>query len=251
MLDHTPGPGTGSEILAALTALGQDLVGANHPATIADRIGRTLEGLLAPDRFLIVLTGAPADERPVTYARNYANSGLDDPLVRLALEGPRCVSRDAVTALTGEGLALIEPLGCWLGAPIRGAAGRTIGAVSLCADQPGRFGPAELDLVKAVLSQAAIALENARLLSLLSEGKREWEQTVDAIGEAFCVVDGTGLVRRANRAFGMLVGRPLTELAGRPWSTLLPEPWVKAVARTLAATGAASAELQADNRLYT
>src|SRR6266702_4814483 len=53
----------------------------------------------------------------------------------------------------------------------------------------------------AVPAQAAIALENARLVELLSSAKREWEKTVDAITQAICIIDAHGMVRRANRVF--------------------------------------------------
>src|SRR6266496_5325507 len=68
----------------------------------------------------------------------------------------------------------------------------------------------------------SIALENARLVELLSSGKREWEQTVDAITQAICFVDPQGVVRRANRVFPELIKLPVTAIPGRPWLTLLP-----------------------------
>ena len=111
----------------------------------------------------------------------------------------------------------------WLGAPIYGVGRRSIGAVTLWAPSGRVFAQPDLTLVSTVLASSAIALENARLLELLSLGKKEWEQTVDAIGDAFCVVDHTGIVHRANRAFGLLARRPLTALARRQWSALLPE----------------------------
>src|SRR5207244_1072427 len=83
------------------------------------------------------------------------------------------------------------PPGSWLGAPLV-AGGRTMGAVSLSSERSGILGKAELTLVSAVLAQAAIALENARLVELLSSAKREWEQTVDAISQAICIVDAHG-----------------------------------------------------------
>ena len=82
-----------------------------------------------------------------------------------------------------------------------------------------------------------LAEENARLLDQLSQGKREWEQTVDALDQAFCVVDGNGAVRRANRAMGTLVGQPLTALPGAVAVSLFPEAWRATVRATLAVPG--------------
>src|SRR5204862_2932205 len=102
---------------------------------------------------------------------------------------------------------------------------------------------------RAVLAQAGLALENARLVELLSSGKREWEQTVDAFNHAICYVDPQGAVRRANRVFANLIKLPVTALPGRPWVTLLPPSWVESVTRLLAPTPSeASVEVRAGDR---
>src|SRR5205809_666793 len=126
-----------------------------------------------------------------------------------------------------------EPPGSWIGAPLV-AAGRAMGAVCLESDRAGAFGDAELAIVTAVLAQAAIALENARLVELLSNAKREWEKTVDAIHQAICIVDDHGVVRRANRVFAELVQTPVTAIPGRSWLTLLPAACSDQVPRALA-----------------
>src|SRR4029077_10985895 len=123
--------------------------------------------------------------------------------------------------------------GSWLGAPLV-PGGRTMGAVSLSSGRSGVLGKAELTLVSAVLAQAAIALENARLVELLSSAKREWEKTVDAISQAICIVDAHGTVRRANRVFADLIQTAVTAIPGRPWIGLLPPPWADPVARAIA-----------------
>jgi two-component system NtrC family sensor kinase len=99
--------------------------------------------------------------------------------------------------------------------------------------------------VTAVLAQAAIALENARLVELLSSAKREWEKTVDAISQAICIVDAHGTVRRANRVFADLIHTPVTAIPGRPWLSLLPPAWSDPVARAIAEPSANSVEIRA------
>jgi len=101
----------------------------------------------------------------------------------------------------------------------------------------------------AVVAQAAIALENARLVELLSSGKREWERTVDAITQAICILDAQGVVRRANRIFAGLLGTPVTALPGRPWLGLLPPVWADPVMRALADPGNTSVEVRAGERV--
>src|SRR5947208_8822477 len=137
--------------------------------------------------------------------------------------------------------------GSWLGAPLV-AGGRTMGAVSLSSERPGMLGKAELTLVSAVLAQAGIALENARLVELLSSAKGEWEKTVDAISQAICIVDAHGTVRRANRVFADLVQTPVTAIPGRPWIGLLPPAWAEAVGRAVTERTTTTAELRSADR---
>src|SRR2546429_6278030 len=135
-----------------------------------------------------------------------------------------------------------------MGGPLL-AASRAIGAVSLVADRPDAFGAGDLMIVRAVVAQVSIALENARLVELLSSAKREWEQTVDAITQAMCIIDPEGVVRRANRVFADLVQTPVTAIPGRPWIGLLPPAWSDPVARALAEPSASTAEIRAGERV--
>ncbi len=111
------------------------------------------------------------------------------------------------------------------------------------------LGKAELSLVTAVLAQAAIALENARLVELLSSAKREWEKTVDAISQAICIVDAHGTVRRANRVFADLIHTAVTAIPGRSWLGLLPPAWSDPVARAIAEPSANTVEIRAGERM--
>jgi two-component system NtrC family sensor kinase len=85
-------------------------------------------------------------------------------------------------------------------------------------------------------------------VELLSSGKREWEQTVDAINQAICFIDPQGAVRRANRVFAELIKLPVTALPGRPWITLLPAAWADPVGRLIRSPGAPPVEVRAGER---
>ena len=184
--------------------------------------------------------------RSVAFAHNYAKPDPAHPLVDLAFAASRILqSRELAHYSPGEASA------SWMGAPITGVAGLAIGAVALWSPAGVSYRDDQILLLNALLSSAAIALENARLLELLSLGKKEWEQTVDAIADAFCVVDDTGMVHRANRAFGLIAQRPLTALAGRPWSSLLPQEWIPPVAQVLAVPSSGSLDLPSGERLFT
>jgi len=236
-------------LLARLTTLSQELAGAFRPATVVEVVARTLEELLKPDRLSFVLLDAQTNQLAVTHDTSAVPVRTDDPLLQLALRrGPLAFGRNVKEEARRRGAALTdEPPGFWIGVPLV-AAGRAVGAVSLASDRAGVLGKPELTLVTAVLAQAAIALENARLVELLSSAKREWEKTVDAITQAICIIDAHGTVRRANRVFAELVQVPVTAIPGRPWLGLLPPAWSDPVARALAEPAATQAEIRAGER---
>jgi len=235
--------------LARLTTLSQELAGAFRPATVIELVTRTLQDLLKPDRLTVVLLDGETNQLAVTHDTNAVPARTDDPLLQLALRrGPLAFARNVKEEARRRGADLTEePPRSWLGAPLV-AAGRAVGAVSLASERAGVFGKPELTLVTAVLAQAAIALENARLVELLSSAKREWEKTVDAITQAICIIDARGMVRRANRVFAELIQVPVTAIPGRPWLGLLPPAWSDPVARALAEPTATLVEIRAGER---
>src|SRR5437879_1659294 len=242
----TPRPAP--ELLARLTTLAQELAGAFRPATVIEAVARALAELLKPDRLSVILLDAESNRLAVTYDTHPVPAHTDDPLLQLALRrGPLAFPKDVREEARRRGAELSESPASWLGAPLV-AAGRTMGAVSLSSERSGTFGKAELTLVSAVLAQAAIALENARLVELLSSAKREWEKTVDAISQAICIVDAHGTVRRANRVFAELIQTAVTAIPGRPWIGLLPPPWSDPVARAIADPAASPLELRQGDR---
>src|SRR5437588_3371361 len=244
----TPRPAI--ELLARLTMLAQELAGAFRPASVIDLVARALAELLKPDRLSVVLLDAETNRLAVTYDTNPVPARTEDPLLQLALRrGPLAFPRDVREEARRRGAELGgDAPGSWIGAPLV-AAGRTMGAVSVSSDRPGALGKAELTLASLVLAQGAIALENARLVELLSSGKGEWEKTVDAISQAICIVDAHGTVRRANRVFAELIQTPVTAIPGRPWLGLLPPAWSDPVARAIAESAATSIEIRAAERV--
>ena len=237
-------------MLARLTTLARELAGAFRPATVVELVARALVELLKPDRLSVILLDVESNRLAVTYDTNPVPARTDDPLLQLALRrGPLAFPKDVREEARRRGTDLAEqPPGSWLGAPLV-AAGRTMGAVSLSSERSGALGKAELTLVSAVLAQGAIALENARLVELLSSAKREWEKTVDAITQAICIVDAHGTVRRANRVFADLIQTAVTAIPGRPWLSLLPPAWSGPVARAVAEPGANPVEIRAGERM--
>ncbi len=243
-----------TEVLNRLTVLAQELAGAFRPATIVELVARVLAEHLAPERLSIMLLDLDANQLVVAYHHGPRPATTDEPLLQLALRRGPLVFPDRVAERAGvldPALRSSPPTPeppSWLGAPIV-AVGRTLGAVALEGERPGALDESALTFVRAALAQASIALENARLVELLSSGKREWEQTVDAINQAICYVDAQGTIRRANRVFAELIRLPVTALPDRPWLTLLPPAWAEPVARVLAAPGGAPVEVRAGERV--
>ena len=228
--------GSVTEVLTRLTALSQELAGAFRPTTIVEIVARVLTEQLAPGRLSVMLLDIDKNQLAVAYHNGPRPASTDEPLLQLALRRGPLVFADNVAARAAEVGVILEGTGptppSWLGAPIL-AVTRTIGAVALEGNRKNAFDDGTLMFTRAVLAQAGIALENARLVELLSSGKREWEQTVDAFNQAICYVDPQGTVRRTNRVFADLIKLPVTALPGRPWITLLPPAWIEPVARLL------------------
>ncbi len=243
-------PPTVTDVLRRLTGLSQELAGAFRPATIVELVARAITEQLAPERLSIMLLDVDSNRLVVAYHDGPRPATTDEPLLQLALRrGPLVIPEHVAASAANLGVAVPVPEpASWLGAPIA-AVGRTIGAVSLEGDRAGALDESSLSFVRAVLAQAAIALENARLVELLSSGKREWEQTVDAINQAICFIDPQGAVRRANRVFADLIKLPVTALPGRPWITLLPPSWIDPVGRLIASPSGTPVEVRAGDRV--
>ncbi len=243
-------PPSVTEVLQRLTGLSQELAGAFRPATIIELVARAITEQLAPERLSIMLLDVDSNRLVVAYHDGPRPATTDEPLLQLALRrGPLVLPAHVTASAANLGVTVQGPEpSSWLGAPIA-AVGRTIGAVSLEGHGAGSLDEPALAFVRAVLAQAAIALENARLVELLSSGKREWEQTVDAINQAICFIDAQGLVRRANRVFAELIKLPVTALPGRPWATLLPPSWIDPVGRLVASPGASPVEVRSGDRV--
>jgi len=221
-------------VLSELTRLGRALTGAVKRETVAECTAECLSRVFAAESGVVALTG---DARPrvleIAASIGPAPPGADDPFLQGFLGNPRAARGEA-----GQ-----------LGAPLV-AAGHTLGVIAVWSKHPEGFDASAEAVIAAVAAQAAIALQNTRLVEIISVGKQEWEQMVDAIKPAIAILDAKGTVRRANRAFAHLVGAPITALPGRPWLMLLPPAWADPVEQALAEPGGPGGEIRTDRRTY-
>ena len=89
-----------------------------------------------------------------------------------------------------------------------------LGTLSIGAEVPGRFTAEDQRLVGIFAGQIGAAVQNARLHDVVSRGKREWEQTFDAIGDPIAVFDGRGELLRGNAALAAHLGVEFTAFRG-------------------------------------
>lgn len=89
-----------------------------------------------------------------------------------------------------------------------------LGTLTVGADTANRFAAADQRLLSIIAGQISVAIQNARLHDSVRRGKREWEQTFDAISDPIAVFDSRGELLRGNRALAAHLGRPITGLRG-------------------------------------
>lgn len=239
-------------LLQSLTRLGQELAGTLAVDTAVQSVVAFIDEVLRPDHALIVLHHPDTNNPFVAYQSQYAKPQPDDPLVALVIsDGPRVITGVGDDSFAAMSISPQVSARSWIASPIT-SRGKPIGAISLTSEEPGRYTEWQLDFLSTVTAQLGIALENIRLLQLLSIGKLEWEQTVDALSQAFCLVDRQERIRRANRAFAALVNLPLTTLGGRPWRDVLEPTWAPAIEQALKAVGSdQQVEIKVGTAIYT
>jgi two-component system NtrC family sensor kinase len=237
-------------LLRRVTAFGHELAGTLRRASVIDLLMRHIRECLAPTEIALALFHGDVDARDVVQAWP---TGRPDrrPLLQLVeTRGPMLLP-DGLGRLieSGELPAQADVAGSWLLVPFV-ARGRVTGAVAI-GGEAGRFGPSSLRLLEGLVSQASIALESARLVDLHDDGRRSWQEVVDAIAPALCIVDRGGRIRRANRAFADLVNAPPASLIGRPWQAFVPPEWSGELQRALDQQGAGrEVDLRTGDRTY-
>jgi two-component system, NtrC family, sensor kinase len=237
-------------LLHRVTAFGQELAGTLRRASVIDLLLRHIRETLAPNEIALALFHRDTDAQAFSHSWP---AGRPDrtPLLELVERRGPLVLPDGLTPLVEQGdlPPQTDGAGSWLLTPFV-ARGRVTGAVAICGER-GRFGMSALRLLEGLVSQASIALESARLVDLHDDGRRSWQEVVDAISPALCIVDRGGRIRRANRAFADLVNAPPASLIGRPWQAFVPPEWAVDLQRALEQQGAGrEVDLRTGERTY-
>ena len=220
-----------------LAAFGQELAGTLRRASVIDLLFKHVRSALGPAEISVALFNR--DSEGGDFVHSWP-AGVPDrrPILQLAAHGgPMMVSGNLDAMLAQIGMpAQADSSGSWCVVPFL-AKRQVTGAIAARAPE-GQLGPLALPLLEGLAAQASVALESARLVDLHDDGRRSWQEVVDAISLALCIVDRQGRIRRANRAFAELVDAPPATLIGRPWQAFVPPDWASDLARAIEARGA-------------
>jgi PAS domain S-box-containing protein len=204
--------------LSIITGYARSLAGALRPQTIADLLVSQVKATFGPVPVAVVLL------RPESLQFEVVSGDR-------ALEHHRDLIEAAIAR--SEPGAEPGPDGVILATPIPGRRG-ALGTL-LIRLMPG--GEGRSAFLHALAAATGVALESARLVELADESRRAWDETVDALSIALCIVEPGGRIERANHAFANLLGAARSSLVGRPWVELVPQEWRPALQQALATAG--------------
>ena len=213
--------------LQALYDIGQELTSILNLQKIFDLVlDRALEGTHSQAGGLVVGREDGAGIQVVA-SRGYPEGVFDNPL---AIGGgvtaavfetgrPALLSDVAANAAYR---ALIPETRSQLSVPIRREA-ETLGVITLESPEPNAFGDDDITFVTQLATQAAIAIDNARLFKRIAEGRDRLQVILDSMTEGVLLIDSGGEVALANPRMESLLGlRPAT-LVGRHVDELLQD----------------------------
>ena len=236
-------------LVERLTAFAHELAGTLRRTSIVDLLIEHVRDGLAPVEIAVILYNKDTEDPDVLHIWPVPSRDRRTVLELASRRGPTLLSDSLRAHLEAEGLPVPDDVsGVWALAPLL-AREQVTGAIAIRAPAGG-FGPAVLPLLQGLVAQASIALESVRLVDLHDDGRKSWQEVVDAIALALCIVDRTGSIRRANRAFAELVDAPPASLIGRPWNAFVPPAWVPEIRRVLAERASTGAELETGERCY-
>lgn len=214
-----PEPSDGAAVAGRVAEFGAELAGVLRRASIIDLLIQHVGATFTPSVVAVALHPDDRDPAPAMHVWP-AGAACPPELLDAGEAGPRFVSEGGAS---------------WCVAPLR-ARGRITGGIAV-RDPSGQFAGVAPRLLEALASQASVALESAHLVDFHDESRRSWQEIVDALTLALCIVDGEGRIRRANRAFAQLVDAPPAAVVGRSWATFIPPEWTGPIQRVIDAGG--------------
>lgn len=134
-------------------------------------------------------------------------------------EGPVQVEDPEQVRALAPGARLPDPIQSAIAFTVRSQK-RTVGVLWVGCGEPRRFAASEVDLLRALVSQTAVLLENARLFQMAEGGRRRLSAILASTRDAILVTDRQDRLLLINPAAeqaleltaGEVVGRPVAEI---------------------------------------
>src|SRR5438270_5107104 len=162
---------------------------------------------------VLVLQGAASEDRSLSRRLNLA-------LQKLVLDKPQSAVQGTAAELIGSSVASALGWDNLIVAPLHGRQGELVAALCL-ANRDRELAPSDEQLLQAIVGQASVALENARLFTRMDQANRHWVEIFDAISDFIVVHDQQHRVLRVNRPLADFIGVQPSELIGITMSALL------------------------------
>ncbi len=219
---------TGADLDRVL-AFGRAISGSPRPTAVLDRLDLEIKASFGPAACAIVTQNQHG-------TRESASGDSDHPRLAQILDD---------VLQSGEPTAITAAAGIAIAAPL--LARRTVlGAAAMWLTRPVR--PGEPRLFAALVAIAAVAYEGACSVAAADANRIRWEEALNTLSLAICLLDPTGRVERANSSFLELLGVQAAGTLGRHWRELVPAAWHPQVAEALTAETPQQIELKVQER---
>ena len=235
-------------LLQAVTDAATEVSGAQFGAFFYNRTNEAGESYM-----LYTLSGVPRDAfAKFPMPRNtavFAPTFSGEEIVRSAdiTRDPR-YGRNAPRRGMPEGHL---PVKSYLAVPVVARAGEVHGGLFFGHAEPGMFTERAERLVAGIASQAAIAIDNARLYRSLQESEQRYRAVVESQGELVCRFRLDGTILFANGAYARAAGNSPDAMVGRDFWSFIPTEEHAAVRALLARLGPHTPEVRIENRFDT
>jgi len=143
------------------------------------------------------------------------------------------------------------PVKSYLAVPVVARSGEVHGGLFFGHAEPGVFGERAERLVAGIASQAAIAIDNARLYRSLQESEQRYRAVVESQAELVCRFRLDGTILFANGAYARAAGSTPEAMLGRDFWTFIPQSEHAAVRALLERLTPETPEVRIENRFNT
>jgi PAS domain S-box-containing protein len=143
------------------------------------------------------------------------------------------------------------PVRSYLAVPVVSRSGEVLGGLFFGHPEPGVFTERAERLVGGIASQAAIAIDNARLYGSQLESERRYRAVVESQAELLCRFRPDGTIVFANGAYARSVGATPEQMTGRSFWAFIPQSEHAAVRGLLDRLTPQEPEVRIENRFAT